>query len=134
MKRLLLIVSFLLFSLGCFAQIETHPSVSTSQIGGQFEIIQSPLARKLTFKLDKYCGYVWQLVLAKDNSFAWQPVVIFNLYQKYPNHDKNEEITYQIVMGGKSVQDCFLVNIKTGDTWQLKYSEEYDEYHFHLIE
>ena len=115
------------------AQLDTHAYVSTSQTGGQFEIIQSPIARKFTFKLDKYGGYVWQLVLANDNSFAWQPVAILNMYQKYPDNDKNKDITYQFFMGGASVQDCFLMNIKTGDTWQLKYSEQYQEYHFDLM-
>lgn len=133
MYRFFVIVCFLLTSIGSMAQLDTRTSVSTSQIGGRYEIIQSPIARKFTFKLDKFGGYVWQLVMADDNTFAWQPVAILNMYQKYPDNDKNKDITYQIFIGGTSVQDCILMNIKTGDTWQLKYSEQYQEYHFNIM-
>jgi len=133
MNRLFIFICFWMVSLCTFAQTEIKSYVSTSQTGGQFEIIQSPIARKFTFKLDKYGGYVWQLVLADDNSFTWQPVAILNMYQKYPDNDKNKDITYQIFMSGASVQDCILLNIKTGDTWQLKYSEQYQEYHFDIM-
>lgn len=133
MNRFFVIICFLLTSIGSMAQLDTRTSVSTSQIGGRYEIIQSPIARKFTFKLDKFGGYVWQLVMADDNTFAWQPVAILNMYQKYPDNDKNKDITYQIFIGGTSVQDCILMNIKTGDTWQLKYSEQYQEYHFNIM-
>lgn len=70
MKNRLIAVIICLVSCGfSFSQnvtIETnydkkYNSVSTSLIGGRYEILQSDLVAKYTFKIDKYKGNIYQL-------------------------------------------------------------------------
>lgn len=100
------------------AQIEKQPSVSTSQTGGRFEIIQSSKARKLTFRLDKYTGDVYQLVETNEKELVWEKIP--NLMLEYLRPEKIEQkISYQLFMGGIAVADCFLMNIHNGITYVL---------------
>lgn len=116
MNRLLCIISFLMVSLVSMAQMETRSSVSTSQTGGRFEIIQSEVARGFTFKLDKYTGTVFQLVNDDKGVLVWEKVPVLSIL----NSDENNEITYQLFLGGLTVQDTYLLNIKTGKACILK--------------
>jgi hypothetical protein len=45
----------------------------------RFEIIQSPLAARWTFLLDKYTGRVQQLVKTKDDDNAWETMMVIGL-------------------------------------------------------
>lgn len=119
MNRFLVIISFIFISLGAMAQIEKHPSVSTSQTGGRFEIIQSPIARRLTFRLDKYTGEVFQYVLGKDDKPLWEKVSNPWLSLILDKDKKQDYIKFQLFMGGIAVADCFLLDIETGITFNL---------------
>jgi len=56
------------------AQDEPTPPHSSSTISpsDRFEIIQSHLAAKWTFRLDRMCGFVSQLVKTSNDGTAWQ--------------------------------------------------------------
>lgn len=134
MNRILVIACFMLVSLVSFAQRNTEKqAVSTSQTGGRYEIKQSEIRRSLTFRLDKYTGEVYQLVEKKNDEFCWDYVKIYDQEKVDRNHYENKEITYQLYMGGKAVADCFLLNIKTGDTWQLIHDDEMNIDYFFLM-
>ena len=45
----------------------------------QFEVVQSELAAKWTFLLDRFTGHVWQLVGTADNGNAWESVRVIGL-------------------------------------------------------
>ena len=119
MNRFLVIISFIFISLGAMAQIEKHPYVSTSQTGGRFEIIQSPIARRLTFRLDKYTGEVFQYVLGKDDKPLWEKISNVWLSLILDKDKKQDYIKFQLFMGGIAVADCFLLDIETGITFNL---------------
>lgn len=120
MKRLILsIFVSLLFSLSIQAQ-EQYSSTKTS-LEGRYEIVQSNIARRYTFKIDKYHGVVYQLVQTATDGFAWQEVSV--LYKSFDDV-KPDTVNYQIYMGGTAVRDCFLVNIYTGRTWVLVKSSD----------
>lgn len=134
MNRFFVIVCFLLVSFVGHAQRNIEgQSVSTSQTGGRFEIIQSPIARRLTFRLDKYTGEVYQLVKKKNDEYCWDNVKIYDQENVDSDNYNNTEITYLLYMGGKAVSDCFLINIKTGDTWQLIHDDEMNIDYFFLM-
>lgn len=119
MNRILVIVCFLLTSLCAMAQIDKHSYVSTTQTGGRFEIIQSPIARRLIFRLDKYTGDVYQYVLGKDNKPLWEKISNAWLSLILDKEKKQDYIKFQLFMGGIAVADCFLLDIETGVTFQL---------------
>lgn len=45
----------------------------------RFEILQSPLAARWTFRLDRYTGKVWQLVKTKDDDNTWEEMLVGDL-------------------------------------------------------
>lgn len=119
MKKIYLLFLLAAFAIATEAQIETHNSVSTSQEGGRYEIVQSPILRKLTFKLDKTSGVVKQMVKTETDGIAWQSVYVEGLLDEYDNLPQNwrDKINFQIFMSGTMARDCFLLNIITGQIW-----------------
>lgn len=99
--------------------IENFYAVKTSVEGGRYEIIQSPIARRVTLKLDKESGDTYLLVnsASKKDDYTWQR--IFGIGIISDEGAKEGEINYQIFLSGISMKDCYLVNIHTGKTWQL---------------
>lgn len=112
MKKTLLLIITLFLSVQFYAQDEQ--AVSTQMNNARFEVIQSPIARRYTFFLDKVEGKVFQLVHSTASGFSWQEMTV------YPKDNQTyTEPTYQLFIGGFAVSDMFLVNTKTGRTWVL---------------
>ena len=112
MKKTLLLIIALFLSVQFFAQ--DRQSVSTQMNNARFEIIQSPIARKYTFFLDKIEGKVYQLVQTRTGGDSWQEMRV------YPKDTQTyTEPTYQIFIGSFAAADMFLINTKTGRTWVL---------------
>lgn len=128
MKTIKFLTLLLVMSASSIAQ--ERSSVSTSQTGGRYEIIQSPIARRYTLKLDKYSGNVWQYVNGLDDKPTWQSIPrvlnMFGTLMPYSITDKDlpKEIKYQIFMSGTMLRDLFLLNIETGQTWVLTNSSD----------
>ena len=115
MKRALLSLFVCLVAVASSSADEKQ-SVKTSTEGGRYEIIQSNIVRRLTFKLDKFTGQTYQMVKSSDDTLCWQEVEWYgNLFEE----NDSDKITYQIFMGGIMAQDCILINIHTGKTWML---------------
>lgn len=112
MKKTLLLIIALFLSVQFFAQ--DRQAVSTQMNNARFEVIQSPIARKYTFFLDKVEGKVYQLVQTRTGGDSWEEMTI------YPKDNLTyTEPTYQIFIGGFAAADMFLINTKTGRTWVL---------------
>lgn len=94
----------------------------TSNIGpsARYEIVQSTLAGKFTFKLDKQLGFVWLLVhITKDDSYAWEFVKVEELN---PGSKSNH---FQLFMSGLAGKFAFLLDTDSGSSWQ--YAESIDK-------
>lgn len=115
MRKLLILIVFVGIALPSFAQ-QTYSAVKTSTEGGRWEIIQSPIVRRITIKLDKFTGKTYQLVETSTKSYSWQEILWIGemLEEKYKN-----KINYQLFTGGLTVKDTYLINIHTGQTWML---------------
>ena len=122
MKQFILFILLCFFSLTSSA-IETHQAVKTSTEGGRYEIVQSEIARKYIFKLDKYTGDVYQLVVKSNGNMTWQKMEVLGLAF---DTIKENTINFQIFMGGIAVSDCFMINIHTGKTYALYRDEDND--------
>ena len=116
MKKILFLL-FLLCSINVYSQeTENYQAVKTSQTGGRYEIVQSEITRRHTFKIDKYTGTVLQFVKTSEDVSTWQ------LVPKTPAKFDTvipDQINYQVFLGGIAIRDCFLLNINTGATWIL---------------
>lgn len=117
MKKIILttFLSLLLFPL---MAVETNQAVKTSAPEGRFEIVQSEIIRKNTFKIDKCTGRVW--VLCSSNSGPWWS----EMYREgYSQEDYKTGTNFQIFMGGMMARDCFVMDVNTGKTWVLVESD-----------
>ena len=80
----------------------------------RYAVVQSTLAARYVFKLDRYTGRVWQLATGEDGSSEWREIEVLGLLpQKVP-----ESPRYQISVSGVGKWK-FLLDTVTGKTWML---------------
>ncbi|HMN79163.1 MAG TPA: hypothetical protein PKA20_04440, partial [Burkholderiaceae bacterium] len=92
--------------------VNSHQS-TTSPAGSRFELVQSTLAARWTFKLDKYTGRVWQLVRTKDDDNTWEEMRVFDR----PSVPGPARPRFQIFTSGLAARHTFLFDADTGKTW-----------------
>ncbi len=121
MKKIILI-GLTAASIATFAQTKNTNIHTTTTLGTQsrFEIVQSTLAARWTFRVDKVCGYVHQLVTTANDGLTWESTTI----HKLPKCNNDGKIRYQLFMSGISAKHTYLVNTELGMTWQLMTEKE----------
>jgi hypothetical protein len=104
-------------SIGDFAlgQSDIHDShqATLPPENARFEIIQSELAAKFTFRLDRFTGHVWQLVSTLGGGDAWEPTKVLSL----PSISSPTTPRFQIFESGIAAKFSFLIDTSTGQTW-----------------
>lgn len=90
----------------------SHQHTSPSATA-RFEVIQSALAAKWTFRLDRYSGRIWQLVRTKDDQNAWQEMFVVDL----PKIQSPTRPRFQLFTSGLAARFTFLLDGDTGRTW-----------------
>ena len=88
---------------------------TTAPPGARFEIVQSQLAAKWTFRLDRYTGRVAQLVLTETGANAWELMEAIGL----PSILAPTEARFQLFTSGLAAKHTFLIDTKTGDSWVI---------------
>jgi hypothetical protein len=88
---------------------------TTTPADSRFEIVQSQLAARWTFKLDRYTGEVMQLVLNPDKENTWGKVLVQDL-PKIKNANKPR---FMIFTSGIAAKHTFLLDVATGKTWTI---------------
>jgi hypothetical protein len=97
-----------------------HASTSSSPLG-RYEIVQSTLAARWTFKVDRTCGQIFQYVSTKGVSgVGWEEMLILKL----PKCNNDGKIRYQIFTSGIAARHTFLMNIENGKTWTIQTSKD----------
>lgn len=128
MKRLLLFLVFICITLAGYSQ-DRQNSVKTNTESGRWEVIQSPILRKLTIKLDKFTGKTYQLVSTSGDNVEWEEIY----WNGQANVKDYNTINYQIYMSGIMARDSFLVNIQTGETWRLITYGPYEKLYWEFV-
>lgn len=113
--RLLLLVLCISVNIAFASDTATHQT-TTLPPGARYEIVQSPLAAKFTFRLDRYTGQVYQLVKTQDGDLTWQVMLIEEQYD-VPNPNRPR---FVIFSSGLAVRYTFLMDSDTGQTWVLE--------------
>lgn len=93
----------------------THQFERTTLDGGKWEIVQSPLVVRNTILLDKSTGETFLNVRDDEGNGFWQTIPM----QKAATRPAYEKPVYQIFLSGMAAKYAFLLNSKTGKTWQL---------------
>lgn len=94
---------------------EVHQKTTLPE-DARFEIVQSPLAAKWTFRLDRHTGQVYQLVKTPDDGKAWELMLVEDLpaIQGF-----SEEPRFTIFTSGLAARHTFLMDTVTGLSWVL---------------
>lgn len=97
----------------------------------RFQIIQSTIAARGTYKLDTYKGEVFQMVMDRDNNETWQ------LLRKYGHENTDTKLhghkNYELFTSTIAMKFTYLINVNTGSTWQLVQDPNSDEVYFSPI-
>lgn len=88
---------------------------STQPPNGRFEIVQSPLVARWTFRLDRHTGQVDQLVSSFSGGVARSEMPAIGL----PKAANASKPRFVLFTSGLVVRDTFLIDTETGDTWIL---------------
>lgn len=112
----LTVLSLLLVVDGALAQqpSDFHQQ-TTPSTNARFEIVQSQLSARWTFRLDRFTGQVAQLVRTRDDDTSWEQMVVDGL----PTVTAPSRPRFQIFMSGLAARHTFLINTDTGQTWRV---------------
>lgn len=117
MKRTLCTLTIAFFVCAGFAQADDFPPPphqhTSLPTAARFEILQSSIAAKWTFRLDRYSGHVWQLVKTNDDDNTWEEMPIIGL----PKGKTSAKPRFQIFTSGLAARHTFLIDNDTGKTW-----------------
>lgn len=115
MHKLILPVALLIITGNVYGQNTVSPAhpQSTAPVMARYEIVQGRFER-FTFLLDKYTGNIKRLIDTDDNQQVWERMVVPNL----PKTTSELKVRFQILCG-IAPRYNFLLDIDTGQTWQL---------------
>jgi hypothetical protein len=119
MKMKILIFFILATSLQfTFAQSKDSNIHASSTVGSQsrYEVIQSTLAARWTFRLDKVCGNIGQLVSTNNDGITWESMRVIGL----PKCSADGKNRYQLFLSGIAARHTYLLNTENGKTWQIR--------------
>ncbi|MDE0533948.1 MAG: hypothetical protein OXI01_21240 [Albidovulum sp.] len=107
--------SFLSGSATAQSQSSNVHQSTTQPTDGRYEIVQSPVAAKWTFRLDRQRGNVDQLVETQDGALTWQSMFVLGL----PDVSSARKARFTIFASGLAARFTFLIDNQTGQTWVL---------------
>lgn len=111
------IASLALIPLRGTAQEFAVHQATTAPLDARYEIVQSTLAAKHTFRLDRFMGATDVLVVGIDGARGWQAIP--RLAHPDDARINARRPAYQVFTSGLAVKHTFLINVVTGATWEL---------------
>lgn len=98
----------------------------------RFQIYQSTIAARGTYKLDSFEGRVYQMVVDSIDNNLWQELSIYGHTNN--NTEYTDRSNYILFLSTLQMRDTYLLNVNTGATWQLFRDIETGENFFGAIE
>src|ERR1051325_2607462 len=99
---------------GAVAQVPAAHERSTVPPASRYEIVQSSRIARDTFRLDRFSGRVSILSLDTATGLSEWVAIPFPLDLKPSN-----EASFEIFVSGLNARDTFLLDARTGATWEL---------------
>lgn len=117
MVRLIAIAVATFSFIGSTAVAQSYSANTSSQfpMNDRYEVVQSEIAAKWTFRLDRFCGNVMQLASTPDGTDTWENMIVESL----PKCQGDFKPHYQLFTSGIAAKHTFLINTASGVTWQL---------------
>ena len=142
MKRSYLPLAAILVLVATNAKASQNQAHTRIPENARYQIIESSIALKNTFKLDTYTGTSWQLVQDPDGTLSWELLarmpfagnskpLTFTLAElagaKVTSKDETRhKISYGIYTSGIAIKNTFLINFDNGHTWLLVENSHHD--------
>jgi hypothetical protein len=86
--------------------------------GPRYSIHQSAIAAKGTYKLDSYEGDVYQMVEDRNKNSAWEKLRKLPVYGSQDSTVEGRP-NYQLFLSTIAMRFTYLINVNTGQTWEL---------------
>jgi hypothetical protein len=113
------------------AELNKTQEISLKSNSPRYQIVQSSIAARGTYKVDTYEGGVYQLVVDKNNNETWQ------LLRQVGNGNNDNIVkgqrNYELFLSSIAMRFTYLINLKTGATWQLVQDPNTEENYFSAI-
>lgn len=90
-------------------QLKPQHQLTSPIPGARYEIVQSGIAAKWTFRLDRYTGAVAQIVSTKSDGVAWEDMVVLGLPRVTPSKPR-----FQVFTSGIAARFTVLFDSETG--------------------
>lgn len=98
------------------AQNTPNHEHTTVPIDAGFELLQSPLGAKTTLRINRITGQTNQLVAGAGGRAEWEGAING---PDDPAGSSQGRLTYYAFSSGLAARWTFLMNVRTGATWQL---------------
>lgn len=95
---------------------------SAFPVEGRFDVVQSSLSARFTFRLDRWTGRVAQLVTDAEGRLSWQNMEVRDLKVE----SAESAPRFHLFVSGISAIQTFLVDTVSGRTWALSGRSERD--------
>ena len=89
--------------------------MTTPAADARYEILQSSLSDRWTFRLDRYCGRISRLVETPEKNHTWEEMDVKAL----PNCNISPRPHFQIFLSSLAARFTFLIDTESGETWKL---------------
>ncbi len=109
MKYIQLIVVLAIVPLFVYAESNNLHQSTTTPLDARYEIVQSELAAKWTFRLDRFTGRVHQLLKGSDRGSTWGALEVVGLESIEANKPR-----FSIFTSGLASRHTFLMDTLTG--------------------
>jgi hypothetical protein len=113
------------------SEISKSREISLKSTAPRYQIVQSTIAARGTYKVDTYEGSVYQMVVDKNNNETWQ--LLSRLGNKINDHQIVGQRNYEIFLSSIAMRFTYLINLNTGATWQLVQDPSTEENFFSAI-
>ena len=116
-SHVVLVFVFCTLASPAFAQLNTsnRHQTTTPPTDARFEIVQSQLAAKWTFRLDRYNGQIHLLVKTLNGGTAWEAMLV----EERPELPRPTKPRFLVFTSGLAARHTFLMDTETGKTWVL---------------
>jgi len=113
------------------AELNKTQEISLKSNSPRYQIVQSSIAARGTYKVDTYEGDVYQLVVDKNNNETWQ--FLRQLGNSNNNNIVKGQRNYELFLSSIAMRFTYLINLNSGATWQLVQDPNTEENYFSAI-
>ena len=88
---------------------------TTTPTDARYQIVQSTITMRDTYRLDTHSGRISRLVRSSNDDLIWEEMIVWSR----PTVQNPSKPRFQIFLSGITARGSYLIDTKTGQTWQV---------------